>query len=346
MFAEVRGTPTLKDTLSEEHKLLVFAHWLGKDYAYSTVVRYVGDVKAWQRMVTGIPLKALGVSFFRIPLLFRVMKRRKPPKTHDKAPWEFEFFERIINGAPPAARACFGSDLIGYQRCTVWVMMLLAFEQLLRMSEITTCQVPSVSERNPLMVSDRRYVDSVGRTVAFDLHGRPMMPSDGAYIVECVMRMPPSKTDVVGEKDGLRLPFPVGWTPSSKTAPTAAGPAMWRRDTQFPVSVTASKSTPMFGMKQWTDGNRVEHFSQSRFSTVRNQLCRSVVKGGCASPEVRYAKLGLHAFRVGGVNRLMDLGATGPQICAAGRWAGDCWILYARRQRQVLTELTMRMSQV
>ena len=55
-------------------------------------------------------------------------------------------------------------------------------------------------------------------------------------------------------------------------------------------------------------------------------------------------KAGLHAYRVGGTNRLIDIGASAPQVCAAGRWLGDCWVLYARRQRAVLDELTLKMS--
>ena len=54
----------------------------------------------------------------------------------------------------------------------------------------------------------------------------------------------------------------------------------------------------------------------------------------------------MHCFRVGGANRLIDIGASAPQVMAAGRWMGDCWILYARRQRAVLDELTCRMSAV
>ena len=341
LFADTRGTPSMQEILRAETKLLVFAHWLGEVYAYSTVVRYVGDVKAWQRLQLGVPLAALGVAFFRLPLLFKVLKREKPPKTHDKQPWEFEYFQRILAKTPGAAVTDFGQDAGGFKLCTAWTMMLLAFEQLMRMSELVTTQKPSISERNPLKVGDRRYVDSKGRDVGFDQDGRPVWPTDGACVVSCVMRMPPSKTNVVGEKDGLILPFPKGWTPSSGAAPTAAGPAMWHRDCQFPVPATHQWEVPMFGMTRWVQGGPVVvQFSQNKFMTERNKLCRATM----ASPCITYKKLGLHCFRVGGCNRLMDLGATGPQICAAGRWAGDCWILYARRQRAVLTELTMRMS--
>ena len=341
LFVGASSPPTLQECMAEEMRLLVFAHWLGRDYAYSTVVRYVGDVKAWQRQCTGIPLEALGVTFFRLPLLFRVLKREKPPKTHDKRPWEYEYFVRIARKTTGALVADFGRCEEGYELCTVWVMMLLAFEQLLRLSELVTTQVASIAQRNPLMMADRRYIDTKGRTVSFDHAGRPMMPADGATIDRCIMRMPPSKTDVVGTVDGLILPFPKNWRPDSKGAFTAAGPAMWRRDSQFPVPKEFWASTHLFGMRQWSRrGGESTLMTQTKFVSTRNKMCRK----GMASPEIRYERLGIHAFRVGGCNRLMDLGASGPQICAAGRWAGDCWILYARRQRAVLTELTLRMA--
>ena len=116
---------------------------------------------------------------------------------------------------------------------------------------------------------------------------------------------------------------------------------MWRRDSQFPVPKEFWASTHLFGMRQWSRrGGESALMTQTKFVSTRNKMCRK----GMASPEIRYERLGIHAFRVGGCNRLMDLGASGPQICAAGRWAGDCWILYARRQRAVLTELTLRMA--
>merc|ERR1740138_1903224 len=161
--------------------------------------------------------------------------------------------------------------------------MLLAFEQLMRLSELATTPVPSVAQRNPLRLSDRRYVDSRGRDVAFDERGRPVLPSGGVTVERCVMRMPPSKTDVVGAVDGLVLPFPKGWTPSCTKSPTAAGPALWRRDCQFPVPLEYQPAVPLFGMEAWARGGReVVQFSQQRFRTVRNQLCR------LARPAVRY----------------------------------------------------------
>ena len=73
------------------------------------------------------------------------------------------------------------------------------------------------------------------------------------------------------------------------------------------------------------------------YTRVFHELCRKA--------DIQYSQYGIHCFRVGGMNRLMDLGATAPQICAMGRWQGDCWQLYARRERSRLEGLTLEMSQ-
>ena len=58
---------------------------------------------------------------------------------------------------------------------------------------------------------------------------------------------------------------------------------------------------------------------------------------------IRYKDLGDHCFRVGGVNRLQDIGAGPAEIMALGRWSSVVWQLYARRQRHGMRALTKRM---
>ena len=111
---------------------------------------------------------------------------------------------------------------------------------------------------------------------------------------------------------------------------------MYRYMCRYPVSRTQAARTPLFrdtraGMGQF------QRVTQSKFRSVFKKLCRA------ALPEIQFSGFGIHAYRVGGMNRLMDLGATAPQICALGRWESDCWLLYARRHRSVLVELTGRM---
>ena len=76
------------------------------------------------------------------------------------------------------------------------------------------------------------------------------------------------------------------------------------------------------------------------FRRVFKELCKGAV------PPLNADEYGLHCFRVGGMNLLMDLGASAPQICALGRWSTDCWQLYARRQRKELMRLTEQMALV
>jgi hypothetical protein len=85
LFTNPAIVPNADKVLEVETQLLLFAQWLYNDHASSTVVRYLGDVKAWHRdRVLGVPFQALGVVFFRIPLLFKVFKREKPGKKRTK----------------------------------------------------------------------------------------------------------------------------------------------------------------------------------------------------------------------------------------------------------------------
>ena len=165
--------------------------------------------------------------------------------------------------------------------------------------------------------------------MGWDMDGRPVGSPK-----EMRARMVPSKTDPGGFKEPVVSPFPTDWIYGA--SPLAAGPALFRYMTRFPVARSDAASTPLFRDTRAGVGRRVR-VTQSKFRSIFKKLCRM------AQPEIQFSGFGIHAFRVGGMNRLMDLGATAPQICALGRWESDCWLLYARRHRSVLVELTERM---
>ena len=78
--------------------------------------------------------------------------------------------------------------------------------------------------------------------------------------------------------------------------------------------------------------------------TQHHKLRKALIKA--ADPHghtIRYKDLGDHCFRVGGVNRLQDIGAGPAEIMALGRWSSVVWQLYARRQRHGMRALTKRM---
>ena len=324
---------TMVQVMQMELKLLTFASWLARSYATATVEKYVYDVKAQHSVWLGLPLSALGIVFHRLPVLIRIMRKRNPPKKRTKKGWEWSNFSKIVDGKAERRRGRFGAGHKGYEQATVWVMMLLAFEQLMRLSEIVRTPVESVSGKNPLMRSDGYFVDDEGKRVCQGEDGKWVL-GPGREFAMFVMRMPPSKTNPHGEEDGIQSPFPKGWRQG--VGFTSLGPAMLRYQNRYPVPARQAAVVPLFGLKQWKKGAVVARFTQQRYRTVFRQLCRL---GG-----VWYSQYGLHCMRVGGTNRLMDLGATCPQISAAGRWAGDCWLLYLRRQRESLLALTVAMA--
>jgi len=328
--------PSKSEVGVAEWQLLMFGTWLYRgSYASSTVTNYIGAVKKWHEQATGLPAVALGIVFYRLPTLLRVVKKLRPPKERSKRPWEFEYSLAVIKGWCGLAG---GMDFtlmprnerFEFQLEVVWEVIKLAFEQLMRLAELVTTSPPSVSMRRPLKWDDVKFFDAAGRQLMYDSKGRPM-----GVPVKATLREPPSKTRSGGGL--LILPFPYGW--QEDKACLAAGPGLFRFQRRHPVPRATAPTIPLFGMSRF-DKTRpfVVQVSQQTFVTRMHALCRG------ASPVIRYEGLGIHAYRVGGCNRLIDLGASAPQVCAAGRWLSDCWVLYARRQRAVLDELTMAMS--
>lgn len=319
-----------------EWRLLVFGTWLHQsDYASGTVIAYVGAVKKWHEKALGLPPSALGIVFHRLPVLFRVIKKLNPGKKRDKRPWEFAYSIAVVDGwlAEDGRSLDFWleqpSPAREFRMVVAWEVIKLAFEQLLRLAEIVTTVPPSVSMRDPLKVVDLVFYDQRGEKLTYDARGRPVgMP------VKATLREPPSKTR--GGGGTFTLPFPRGWQTDASCL--ASGPGLYRFLWNFPVARNRAQWVPLFGMTQFRPDQSVVQLSQQGFVTAMHAICRG------ASPEIRYEGLGLHAYRVGGTNRLIDIGASAPQVCAAGRWLGDCWVLYARRQRAVLDELTLKMS--
>jgi hypothetical protein len=328
----------LQAILEAERRLLLFSRWLARSYVSSTVFKYVSDVKALQRSYNGVPLAALGVAFHRLPILFRAMRREAPGGTREeKAPWEVGMFEQQREGQGAGSSCGLFADsgkgrakATAFEKATVDCVQALAFEQLLRLSELVRTGVATNAETYPLTWGDVEFLGAGGHILPWSEQGEPL----GCPVL-LVLRMPPSKKDRIGTGE-LRCPFPEGWQEGA--ALNAAGPKLWRYARRYPVARNKAAVTPLFREKEGKKGAPVSRLSKSRFTRAFNVLCRE------ASPPIVYSQFGIHCFRVGGMNRLMDLGATAPQICALGRWSSDCWQLYARRQRKQLVNLTARMS--
>ena len=156
------------------------------------------------------------------------------------------------------------------------------------------------------------------------------------------IRMPPSKCDPLGTNARLYVPR----TRRASVAARPTGEVAWTAfDAIMAIliydSVHGRRSThkhvPLF--------RRSRGFSTSQVTAVQQQkLRRALIKA--ADPNghtIRYKDLGDHCFRVGGVNRLQDLGAGPAEIMALGRWSSTVWQMYARRQRHGMRALTKRM---
>ena len=329
MLFDSREVPTQDQVLRAEQKLLLFCRWLGRAYVGDSVVKYVGDVKRAQRRWLRVPLQTLRVDFSRLPLLLKILRKERPGSKREKTPWPTDGFARVRAGAGPLG--VYGVfDWVKreerLERETAYVAMLVAFEQLLRMDELVDMGKGSAAASDPLMLSDLTFVDANGLEVKWEQWQAPNAAE---------LRMPPSKTDQQGTKfDTLRMPFPEGWEEGA--APNAAGPALWRYVLRRAVPTKDRGCTPLLMIKHKNGPPR--RITLTIFNRVFKALCEA------AQPKLNAGDYGLHCFRVGGMNLLMDLGASAPQICAMGRWSSDCWKLYARRQRKQLAQLAERMA--
>ena len=324
-----REPPTQQQVLEAEQKLLVFGRWLGRSYLGDSVVKYVGDVKRAQRRWMGVPLQMMGVNFCRLPMLLKILRKEKPGSKREKTPWPVDGFARVRAGTGSnGVFGLFGGSTASQklERESAYVMMLIAFEQLLRSDELVDTGKGSAASSNPLMLSDVTFEDRDGKVLDWEVWQQPAV---------AVLRMPPSKTDQQGTKfDFLRMPFPVQWELGN--APNAAGPALWRYVLRRQVPVGRRGVAPLLAIRTGLGPER--RLTATIFQRVFKELCTAAV------PPLDAAEYGLHCFRVGGMNLLMDLGASAPQICALGRWSSECWQLYARRQRKQLMSLTEMMA--
>ena len=331
------GVGRWREIMAAEKKLLLFMKWLDRSYAAQTIYKYVADVKALQTTYNGLPLASMEVTFRRLPLLFKSIKKAKPPAENEKTPWEKELFDRQRKGqGEGAAMGVYTASVhrratfTPFMKETAMCVQGLAFEQLLRLSELVRTQKATNAETFPLTWADLTFQDSTGAEIRWQQSGRVQ-----GQPAMAVIRMVPDKMHRVGS-GVLRCPFPEGW--ESGAAPNAAGPMLWRYANRYPVCRSMAGVTPLFRAKDPVAGQPVDRLSQTQFKAVFRELCRK------ASPEIQYQDFGIHCYRVGGMNRLMDMGATVPQICALGRWESDCWKVYARRHRASLWTLSEGIS--
>ena len=329
--------------LTAETKIMCFARYLVRDYKSSTVIKYCYDVQSAHLTWLGAPLKSLGAVFFRLPLLYRWVKRQSPSSVRVKKPWEAAWFFQVCSGWL-GDRTLFGAMSADYEKAAAYTIMVLAFGQLMRASELTRTPVASVSEYGTLTVSDAIAVRRDGSLCTLAGRFWQRYGADGApdfsEFTEVQLRMPPSKKDPTGRNSALRLA--VNADQDSRVRHRSDGFVLLSfaaaHLAQVPVRIRTL--VPLFRGEAVLPPRAMPVMKSTRFLTLVKAFCRE------ASPSIWYTGLGLHCFRVGGCNRLIELGATVAQIMALGRWASQCWELYARRNSESLFLLSREMARV
>ena len=167
--------------------------------------------------------------------------------------------------------------------------------------------------------------------------------------------MPPSKADPEAKNPDLQLPMvyeankkvlcpclqlweliamsnaPKGasWQQANKSARrglVSDEAASWKKaqsdkqsDWKHRVSEAERKAfTPLFRM------------NSRSIAPISMTQVMATVKSFCIEARLDPKGLGTKAWRIGGMCRLQDLGASVPQIAAMGRWSSDALFLYAR----------------
>ena len=152
------------------------------------------------------------VTFRRLPLLFKSIKKAKPPAENEKTPWEKELFDRQRKGqGEGAAMGVYTASVhrratfTPFMKETAMCVQGLAFEQLLRLSELVRTQKATNAETFPLTWADLTFQDSTGAEIRWQQSGRVQ-----GQPAMAVIRMVPDKMHRVGS-GVLRCPFPEGW---------------------------------------------------------------------------------------------------------------------------------------
>ena len=130
------------------------------------------------------------------------------------------------------------------------------------------------------------------------------------------------------------IPAPGPNVPKHGSASATAFSAIHLLLTLYPLSSIYHAATPLLRSTRALPTGQVT--DRSFWSHFRK---------GCRKANIVFDGLGKHSFRVGGMNRLQDLGASVATICAHGRWASDAWATYSRRNQLSLMSWQQLMAQ-
>ena len=303
--------------------------WLHRTYAPSSIATYWSAVLAEHRdHLKGTSLNELGINFpaFKDHVnVFRLRQPRSPPKQNF---WTLQHFHDILTTSPRLRHWYVPEqDPHMFKMRTTMAVMATLWTQLLRASEILpSTGAPARAAGALWNLSDVTFLTSDGQEIPWLADGTP----DTAYRMHSMkLPMVPSKADKFANNAPLFLPGPTN--ENDRVLSPAA--FVWDLCVFHPVRRDRHHSTPLFPAAV---DDREQRFSEASFLTHWKRLCS--VAG------LPYAQFGKHAFRRGGINRLIDLNCSAPQIGALGRWKTDTWKIYARRNKERLAHITATMT--
>ena len=322
--------PSHSQVIALQQRAMRFWAWLHRSYQPATIATYWSAVLAHHRdSLQGTALAALGITFPAIKDHVDVFRIQNPTPAAKDNVWTLQHCLDILETSPslqtwvqPAQ-----SDEEFLRRSTHAVMNTL-WSQLLRASEVLpSTGAPARAAHHLWNLSDVTFHASDGAEIPILDSGVPDQ-SCANQLAFANLRMVPSKADRHATNPPLRFPMP--------SAPTerALSPCayFWDLFSLHPLPKIHHNSMPLFASS-----------ISSRSSRLSERQFMKQWKTFCAAAGMTF-KFGKHAFRRGGINRLIDIGCSAPVIAALGRWKSDVWQIYARRNKEQLITVTAAMT--
>ena len=331
MWANPYTRPAHADIITLQLRAKRFWSFLHRSLAPATIATYWSAVIASHRdWLQGTSLRELGIVFPAVKDHVSVFRLREPPREQKENLWNLQHTLDLLDTSPELQHwiAPAHNDEAFQQRSAFAVINTL-WSQLLRASEILPSSGAQARASTALWnLSDLSFHTKDGMTLPILPSGSPDI-SRAHELAYTKIRMVPSKAD----KHATNMPllFPMSFS----GLPRAMSPCayFWDLCVKHPVNKALHPSTPLFSS---SISSRSERLSENQFMKQW--------KGLCTTAGITFKRFGKHAFRRGGINRLIDLNCSAPQIAALGRWKSDVWKIYARRNKDQLMVITAAMS--
>ena len=243
--------------------------------------------------------------------------------------WTLQHFPDVVETSPDLQRWTRPAQPDkGFLTRSTFAVTNTLWSQLMRASEILpSTGAPARAAQALWNLADVTFHSTDGSSIPILDSGVPD-PSRAPDLAFVNLRMVPSKADKHATNPPLRFPMP--------SAPTerALSPCayFWDLFTFHPLPRIQHDSTPLFASS-----------ISSRSSRLTERDFMKQWKAFCTAAGMPF-KFGKHAFRRGGINRLIDIGCSAPVIAALGRWKSDVWQIYARRNKEQLITVTAAMT--